>query len=493
MRTRHKIPTLFTLSMMDVFCCCLGCVILLWLWNERVAKQKAKTIGETRVQLDAAREDLAALRERLQSLESELGEARGSASALAADLKSTRTDLDGARGKVADLTAERARLQDELATRDADLKDLRARVTDSAARLAKQTKDAELAADAAADLLAKKQKEHEKLSASLDTARKRALELETLSRQQEERLALSAKRVEDLTDRLHETEGKLKQVKTTADSIPGLRGDLDLTARKLTAAETRVQELERDLTLRRRATLDLQGQMEELRTEKKKTDDQFARLRVAADNRFAGIQLTGRRVLLLVDMSGSMKSTEENVPAPDKWPAVAETAAKILKSLPDLEKFQVILFSEEAGYPLGQPGQWFDYDAATSADKVRAAILKIVPQGNTNLYVPFEFAFKHFRPQGLDTVYLLSDGLPNTGPGLTAAEQARNLNEDQRGALLGKYLRNLLKSDWNRTQAGRERVKINSVGFFYESPDVGAFLWALSRENEGSFVGMSKP
>ena len=29
--------------------------------------------------------------------------------------------------------------------------------------------------------------------------------------------------------------------------------------------------------------------------------------------------------------------------------------------------------------------------------------------------------------------------------------------------------------------------------FFYESPDLGAFLWALARENEGSFVGMSKP
>jgi hypothetical protein len=36
-------------------------------------------------------------------------------------------------------------------------------------------------------------------------------------------------------------------------------------------------------------------------------------------------------------------------------------------------------------------------------------------------------------------------------------------------------------------------VRINTIGFFYESPDLGAFLWALARENEGSFVGMSKP
>jgi hypothetical protein len=36
-------------------------------------------------------------------------------------------------------------------------------------------------------------------------------------------------------------------------------------------------------------------------------------------------------------------------------------------------------------------------------------------------------------------------------------------------------------------------VKINTIGFFYESPDLGSFLWALARENDGSFVGMSKP
>ena len=47
-----------------------------------------------------------------------------------------------------------------------------------------------------------------------------------------------------------------------------------------------------------------------------------------------------------------------------------------------------------------------------------------------------------------------------------------------------------LKNTWN---TGRTKVRINTVGFFYESPDVGAFLWALARENDGSFVGMSKP
>jgi hypothetical protein len=57
---------------------------------------------------------------------------------------------------------------------------------------------------------------------------------------------------------------------------------------------------------------------------------------------------------------------------------------------------------------------------------------------------------------------------------------------------LGKHIRKTLKTSWNR-EILNERVRINSIGFFYESPDVGAFLWAMSRENDGSFVGMSKP
>ena len=507
MRTRHRIPTLFTLSMMDVFCCALGCVILLWLWNERVARQKAQAMDETSYQLDKTRDELIAARGQIETLESDLANVRGSAAALAADLKSTRTDLAGARGQVAGLTTQRAQLQEELdsankqlAARAADLKEMRSRVADeekagrklaadAASRLAK--KQAEY--DEAADLLAKRQKEQDRLSALLETSRKRTADLETLSRDKEERLALASKRAEDLEDKLHDAEARLKQLKTTVDVVPGLRSDLDLTARKLAAAEARSRDLERDLTLRRAAMLDVQGQLEEARNDKKKSDDQFARFRAAADNRFAGIQLTGRRVVLLVDMSGSMKSVEENIPAPEKWPAVAATAEKVLRSLPDLEKFQLIMFSEDASYPLGSPGQWIDYDPVTSGTKVRQAILNVVPQGNTNLYLPFEQAFTHFRSKGLDAVYLFSDGLPNVGPGLSPTEQARNLTEEQRGAIMGKYLRGVLKTKWNRFEVNREKVRINSVGFFYDSPDVGAFLWALSRENEGSFVGMSKP
>jgi hypothetical protein len=71
-------------------------------------------------------------------------------------------------------------------------------------------------------------------------------------------------------------------------------------------------------------------------------------------------------------------------------------------------------------------------------------------------------------------------------------EQDLRLTEVQRTEVLARHIRTTIRTTWNRP-LDNKRVKVNSIGFFFESPEVGAFLWALSRENDGSFVGMSKP
>ena len=67
------------------------------------------------------------------------------------------------------------------------------------------------------------------------------------------------------------------------------------------------------------------------------------------------------------------------------------------------------------------------------------------------------------------------------------------LSDSARSNKLATYVRAQMRTRWNQAALGGKKVKVNSVGFFYESPEVGAFLWALSRENSGSFVGMSRP
>jgi len=196
-------------------------------------------------------------------------------------------------------------------------------------------------------------------------------------------------------------------------------------------------------------------------------------------------------VIFLVDMSGSMERVDENTLAPEKWKSVHETLVKVMRSLPDLHQFQIIMFSEKSKFLLGQDDKWLDYDPRTSPKAVLDALSATRPEGGTNMYNALDAAFK-YRAQGLDAIYLFSDGLPNNGPGLPLSP-SRKLTDLEKGELLGRHIRQILKSDWNKDRPGQPRVKINCLGFFYESPDLGAFLWALARDNDGTFVGMSQP
>src|SRR5437763_572448 len=101
MRTRHRIPTILNLSMVDVLCCALGCVILLWLVNFREAKRRAVAAGETNTLLLEARALLARATQEHADAEQRLS---------AAELK--LRDLEAVRAAIA---RERARLEDDLA------------------------------------------------------------------------------------------------------------------------------------------------------------------------------------------------------------------------------------------------------------------------------------------------------------------------------------------------------------------------------------------
>ena len=354
--------------------------------------------------------------------------------------------------RIAALKAEKSSTEDMLARRNKDINALEKRSLADRDRIAGLEADLKSrTADAASKL--------KDVEARVKEYRDKFAAEEALAKGLEKEIA---KRIRSQEDSDKNTEG----LRAAKDS---LARDLDRYKKDLESARRSISSLEDD---------------------KKGLIATAERERVAADNRFAGIQLTGRRVVFLVDMSGSMEYVDDKTPAPEKWSGVRETLVKIMRSLPSLEKYQVITFSDKVSFLFGGEDGWLDYDSK-SAGRVLDALSKTKPKGGTNMYSAFEATFR-FRSSGLDTVYFLSDGLPNMGEGLTD-EQAKGLKETEQGEILGKYIRNKLKTDWNREIRGQGRVKINAVGFFYESPDVGAFLWALTRENDGGFVGMSKP
>ncbi len=85
----------------------------------------------------------------------------------------------------------------------------------------------------------------------------------------------------------------------------------------------------------------LQGQVAKLQTEEKRLRDlvanlekeirslreQFRTLKPVGEERFAGLPLTGKHVVFIVDKSGSMVAVGPNEPAPDKWETVCTKAS----------------------------------------------------------------------------------------------------------------------------------------------------------------------
>lgn len=454
MRTRHKPPTLVSMWMLDVFCCALGCVTLLWLLNTREARENADRAGSALELLDRTESDLKARAAELLSTRADLDQTR----------RKLNADIDDLQGKLVAMTADRDDAAKKLALTRGDLTAAEAKVAASAAR--SQELD---------DLLARKKKDATDLAAKLSVAVTASDDLVKLLRQRErERDEMTAK-AKAADAQLADLDAKLRAVQKDAAAMKSSGDDL-------AAARGTVKDLQKKIDDANATIIDLQGQ-------KAKLADKFDKLRVDSDNKFAGIAMTGKRVVFVVDTSGSMKLIDDKTPAPEKWPTVVETVAKVMRTLPDLEQYQVVTFSRKAQYLIGK-GDWLPYTGAPTVKKVSDALLAVNPDGDTNLYDALDLAFR-LRASGLDTVYLFSDGLPTSGPGVTP-EQEKGMTDTQRVEALSRHLRKTLKTDWNRPAAGG-RVKINAVGFFFESPEVGAFLWALSRENDGSFVGMSRP
>lgn len=486
MRIRHRIPTVFSLYMVDVFCCALGCVLLIWLDQSNTAAEKLAAADRRE---DETKQHLSAAQERRKAAEQR-------ASATGDELRETTDDRDAAYLMLADLSAQLDKMETDKKDVEKRLSAALARASDLDANVkTKSDRVVSLEKEVAAYL---SQLNDAKATAALVPDLRKDLKLTEGKLAEEAALALALeseinKRTKELTA-LNKSLAELRDSKATLEKTVDGR-DKDLAAAKVyktkwEAAEERVQALEKQMTEKQKALALAELNNAALTKDKKTALEELTRVKGAEEARFAGIQLTGKRVVFLVDMSGSMDLVDDTTEAPLKWRGVRETVVKIMRSLPELEKFQVIVFSEKASYLFGGD-DWLDYDPRTSSDKVFKALAAIKPKGGTNMYSAMEATFK-LRSAGLDTVYFLSDGLPNLGEGLTR-EQAAKLTEQQTGEILGKFIRRKLKTDWNRPLDQQPGVRINTIGFFFESPDVGAFLWALAREHDGSFVGMSKP
>ena len=469
MRTRHKPPTLVSMWMLDVFCCALGCMILLFVLATVQAQLSA-------MQVRLRTEQAAQSDEQLARVSQELSAARDQFDKTS---KQLNAEVDDLRGKLAVVTDERDKAALALKDATADLAKAKDRLS---------TANAELVMSAALEKqlqeeLQKKEQQVTKLDDSLAKLRADEERLLKLIRGLEKANddMRSAKKTAD--EALTDLDAKYRLLqKESTDAAAALKaaGKVD---EELAAARGVIKDLQKKYDDRNAVIIDLENANKGL----KETAD---KLRAESETRFAGVAMTGKKVVFVVDTSGSMRFLEGKKEAKEKWPGVVTTVGKVMRSLPDLEQFQVVVFDRTAKYLIGDGG-WQAYKGEESVKAVTDKLTATEPGGDTNLYDAFDLAFK-LRRTGLDTVYLFSDGLPTSGSTGLPADQERLLTEDARPAALAKNVRTTLEDVWNKAEDGK-RARINAIGFFYESPEVGAFLWALARENDGSFVGMSKP
>lgn len=501
--------------MLDVFCCALGCVTLLWLLNTRQATDQAAAARTALQDLFTTRSSLEATQSERETLRNDLSATRTERDAiqknLDAEVQKRLAELQKLNNQLASAKAEQEQVRRTLAAAEADTKAVReslenakkslsetekerdtARQTLAAVEKERDAKNRDLTATATAkkeaeDSLRKMQADTEALAKKVEGLTASSADLDKLLRKKEEERAAANRLASELRTKLDDLDAKLRAARKDVDAATAAaKASTAKSLTDMTAAAGQVKDLEKKLADANAMIVDLQG-------EKAKLADKFDKMQRDTENKFAGVALTGKRVVFLVDKSGSMDRTSEQVLAPSKWPTVAETIAKVMRSIPELEQFQVIVFSKDARWLFGQ-GEWQKFEGEKTVAAVKETLLRVKVEGDTNLYNAFDLTFT-LRDHGLDTVYLFSDGLPTTGPGLSDAQLRQNppLKFTEQSEILSQYVRIKLATSWNRAFTNQPKVKINAVGFFYESPDLGAFLWALSRENDGSFVGMSKP
>lgn len=236
--------------------------------------------------------------------------------------------------------------------------------------------------------------------------------------------------------------------------------------------------------------LSLQARVDELRATQAEVAN-ATRERAGAGTRqyLAGLEVKGRRILILVDVSASM--LDETVvgvirrrnmdtatqSASAKWRWALNAVDWVSTQVPASAQFQVYAFNTSVESAVtGTTGQWL---AVGNGSQLTAAIQNLrqrVPTGGTSLARAFAAASR-LSPHP-DNIYLLTDGLPTQG----AAIRGGLVSGDQRMDLFAEALRAMPRG-----------IAVHTLLFPMDgdSKAAGAY-WQLAQITGGSFLAPSR-
>jgi cell division septum initiation protein DivIVA len=321
------------------------------------------------------------------------------------------------------------------------------------------------------------------------------------------------RKTEDLTAEVNRLE---EEVRDGTKNLVLLRNTLERTESETVSARSRAQRIIEELQQERpdgasseADTLARRERIEKLKADVKALEESTRRLEASAqqatprgdqagapiaraDRRYiTGLNLKGRRVLVLVDQSASMLSDDlvevirlRNSPEPrrrvaPKWRRTVDVVNWVAGQLPKTALYQVYGFNTTA-VPLlpGSDGKWLDAGDAAQMDQLLRALDQAVPQDGTSLLNALRTA-RALSPQP-DQIILVTDGMPTQGA--TPPALRRFVDAGDRARLFDEAARSM----------GRD-IPVDVV-LLPMRGDLPAShrLWMFARDTGGAFLMPSK-
>jgi hypothetical protein len=238
--------------------------------------------------------------------------------------------------------------------------------------------------------------------------------------------------------------------------------------------------------------LSLEEEVKKLREASEADSGRNVRTFVGEGNRqyLTGLNLGGRHIAILLDVSSSMLSNElvniirlrnmdEQVQRQaDKWTRALNTVDWLTAQLPVGSDYQVITFNTQAQPALdGTAGKWLEVANRDQLEKISTALRGITPKGGTSLENAF-LALQELSPSP-DNIFLLTDGLPT-----------QNSRGPRGTKISGRDRQKLFREAVKQLPSG---VPVNVILAPMEGdPMAASEFWQLAQASAGSFLAPSR-
>jgi hypothetical protein len=204
-----------------------------------------------------------------------------------------------------------------------------------------------------------------------------------------------------------------------------------------------------------------------------------------------GMQMGGKRVVILVDASSSMlartyvnvlryrKMSDARKRKAPKWRQAVATVDWLTTQIAPGTSFQIYVFNEQVHSVVsGSDGSWLEAGADDALENAVSELRKVIPDKGTSLINAFA-ALQQLKPAP-DNIYLLTDGLPTQGK--QAPDSVKDVLPAQRVTFFKQAVREL-----------PGRAPVNVLLFPMDGdPRAAVLFWGLAIDRNGSFLTPSQ-